>query len=64
MSVHSESVYSHIRLDRLDIMYGERERNVTILCLKGGREWSTAAGLGACGVDWNGHNKCTHSHIF
>ena len=50
-------------LDRMwgsDIMYGE----LTFPCLEGGMEWGTATGLAACGVDWNGDNKYTQSHIF
>ena len=43
----------------LDIMYGEREREVTFRCLEGGMEWGTVTGLAACGVDWNGDNKYT-----
>ena len=31
----------------------EREREVTVLSLKGGISWGTATGLEACGVDWN-----------
>ena len=46
----------------LDIMYEERE--VTFPCLEGGVEWSTATGLAACGVDYNGDNKYTQSYIF
>ena len=47
----------------LDIMYGERGE-VTFPCLEGGMEWGTVTGLVACGVDWNGENKNTQSHIF
>ena len=42
----------------------ERGREVTFPCLEGGMEWGTATGLAACGVDWNGDNKYTQSHIF
>ena len=42
----------------------ERGREVTFRCLEGGMEWGTATGLAACGLDWNGEDQYTQSHIF
>ena len=63
--MQTESFYGLYRIWLLNwVRSMERGREFTISSPEGGIKSGAVTGLVACGVDWNGDNKCTQSHIF